>query len=584
MIRKISVEKTDRRKYTPTVIRDDVKKQPSFTGLEALGNLAVKGMQYCEAEPMLNVTVLDLSTAIIPRSIIETVAASKQTDENGNPVLDENGKQKRKFNILAGFEALRREGSGLLINCILPGVFVMGAAKLFNNPIMGNKSNLVRNWADKATLTKLSEYYQGTGTENYSQMLKRMFNDLTGVDGKTMDKSFAKIYEQSPKEFDKIFDNLAKLAATEGKIDDNVLKAAINNIVEKTHISENIKFITNNPKQAYFNNSLESLMRNTVEVLHDAKNAGIESAEEFSKYITKAKKLVNYKSWAGMAVVIPLALAAQPINRWITHKTSGRKGAPIYNDEEERILSHEEKGKLLKQKFISIGSMLGLSWLSMMKMPNLGMLEFKKFFPSMDQARIVSTATFASRMGASEDFNDLRESTVRDLATFSSFYFLGDYAAKAIASVIEKFNPDIKLLNELKPLKEGANPLQKFWHWTKNTTIKTSGELTSEKATNLRSCCQFGNLFFSLMALGLFIPLINRIQTNKKEQARKAGLAQNATASTSSTKSSQAAACCGATAKGGASSDKSDNIASENGFGMNLVDKKSTAFGAFFNS
>ena len=331
--------------------------------------------------------------------------------------------------------------------------------------------------------------------------------------------------------------------------------------------------------------SLESLLKNTVEVLHDAKKVGIESAPDFAKYIEKAKKLVKWKSLGGLAVVLPLAVSAQPINRWITHLTAGKKGAPIYNDDQERILPPDEKAKLLKQKFISIGSMLGLSWLSMMfKIPNMRMLEFKKFFPSMDQARIVSTATFASRMGASEDFNDLRESTVRDLATFASFYFLGDYAAKAIASTIEKYKPDIKLTNELKPQKENANIFEKMWHWTKYTTLKSTGELTSSRAANWRSVCQFGNLLFSLMALGAFIPLINRIQTNRKEQARKIRLAQEASIAQSASASSGATAS-GASMKGAAAGKSSSATqASDNGFGMNLIDKKSTAFGAFFNS
>ena len=580
MISKISVEKTKRNSsYTPKTRRDYMTKTPSFTGLESLGNLAVKAMQHCEAEPMLNVTVLDLTTAIIPRSIIETVAASKVTDENGKPVMDENGKQKRKFNFMAGFEALRRESSGLLINCLLPGFFVMGAAYFMNNPIMGKKSNLIRNWSDKRTLDVLNNYYKGTGVGNYTDMIKQMFLDLKGVDGKVIDKSLAEIYEADPDAFNKIFKNLAEYANSES-YDKKALNKAIENIIEKTHISENIKFATNNPKGEYFGNSLESLIRNTVEVLHDAKKAGIESAEDFSKYINKAKKLVKYKSWGGMAIVLPLALAAQPINRWITHKTSGKKGAPIYNDDMERVLSSEEKNKLLRQKFISIGSMLGLSWLSMMKMPNLGMLEFKKFFPSMDQARIVSTATFASRMGASEDFNDLRESTVRDLATFSSFYFLGDYAAKGIATAIEKFNPNIKLINNLKPLKDNANPLEKFWHWTKHTALKSTGELTSKHSRDLRSWCQLGNLAFSLLALGVFIPTINRIQTNKKEQARKIQLAKE-----TATAAGHTTAGSGATIKGAASGTSSpDATASDNWFGMNLIDKKSTAFGAFFNS
>ena len=105
MISKISVEKTKRNSsYTPKTRRDYMTKAPSFTGLESLGNLAVKAMQHCEAEPMLNVTVLDLTTAIIPRSIIETVAASKVTDENGKPVMDENGKQKENLTLWQGLK------------------------------------------------------------------------------------------------------------------------------------------------------------------------------------------------------------------------------------------------------------------------------------------------------------------------------------------------------------------------------------------------------------------------------------------------------------------------------------------------
>ncbi|MBQ1612842.1 MAG: hypothetical protein II085_05140, partial [Alphaproteobacteria bacterium] len=186
MIRRISVENQKNKKYTPVKHRDNVTSSPAFTGLgSAVSNALIKGMQICEAEPMLNVTVLDLSTAIIPRSIIETVAASKVTDENGNPVYGENGKQKRKFNILAGFEAFRREGSGLLINCILPGAFVVGAAKLLNGPfkIMGknSKSNLTKNWADEATLNTINTYYKGTGTSNYFETIRNMFVDLKGA-------------------------------------------------------------------------------------------------------------------------------------------------------------------------------------------------------------------------------------------------------------------------------------------------------------------------------------------------------------------------------------------------------------------
>jgi hypothetical protein len=64
----------------------------------------------------------------------------------------------------------------------------------------------------------------------------------------------------------------------------------------------------------------------------------------------------------------------QYINRWITENVSGVKGAPIYDDfGKENSLTNNERAKegLLKQKLISISSMLGVSLLSMMKMPSM---------------------------------------------------------------------------------------------------------------------------------------------------------------------------------------------------------------------
>ena len=173
----------------------------------------------------------------------------------------------------------------------------------------------------------------------------------------------------------------------------------------------------------------------------------------------------------------------QYINRWITEKSSGVKGAPIYDDfgkdQDEEIRAKAKEG-LFKQKLISISSMVGVALLSMMKKPTLGMLEFKGIFPTMDQARIISTTTFASRMAAADDKNELAEATVRDIATFSSMYFLGDYVAKATATAIQK-KTGITLLNDTKPLKGDENALKKFWHWVKDVNIKSSEEVIGKK-------------------------------------------------------------------------------------------------------
>ena len=186
--------------------------------------------------------------------------------------------------------------------------------------------------------------------------------------------------------------------------------------------------------------------------------------------------------------------------------------------------------------------MLGVSLLSMMKMPSMNMLEFKGMFPTMDQAIIISTATFASRMAAADDKNELAEATVRDIATFSSLYFLGDYAAKGAATIIQN-KTGVVLLNETKKLKENANIFQKSWHWIKNINIKSSEEVFSntaekltkqnkiitdadkeiikkeiKKAKNLRSACQIANLGVSLALLGIIIPIFTRNNTKKRHE------------------------------------------------------------------
>jgi hypothetical protein len=169
----------------------------------------------------------------------------------------------------------------------------------------------------------------------------------------------------------------------------------------------------------------------------------------------------------------------------------------------------------------------------LMDRPSLKMFQFKNIFPTMDQARIISASTFSSRLAASEDSSELWESTIRDIATFSSFYFLGDYAAKGIATYLEKTNKDgIKLINRLKPSKDTDNAIQRFWNWAKHTKIKSTDELGSiadkalrAKAKNLRALCQWGNIAFSLLSLGVFIPIYTRTQINRKKQLQEKNMA-----------------------------------------------------------
>ena len=177
MIRNVELGSIDKNSNPRIAAKPENKKQVAFTGV---GEMVLQGIQLCEKNPMLNVTFLDCTTAIFPRTFFETFIGSKRKDENGQ-------EQKRKLNLFGGFEAFRRESSGLIINCIIPSFIVIGLAKLLNRPIMGNfnKSNLTRSWANGEAIDKIKKYFEASKGETKHQRvvntLKTMINDIEAI-------------------------------------------------------------------------------------------------------------------------------------------------------------------------------------------------------------------------------------------------------------------------------------------------------------------------------------------------------------------------------------------------------------------
>ena len=519
MINKISVETERRNSIQAQRQTEKVQQNPNFKGL---GALALAGIQKCEQVPMINVAVIDMLSAILPRTIVESMT-----------------------NWFAGFEAFRRESSGLFVNCLIPSFITLGIAKLLNPAFMPKGVNMSRSWASVDMIQKASEYYEeASSKDKVQESLKKLIGNIEGIDGDKHVK-FAEILKEDTENYARQLAEISRkdiknweMRKEVGKITDEIIK--------RTKVSDHITVEKVNAQ------SVNSMLEDSVKFFREFQRTdGKMAIEEFAK---KNKNLVRTKSLLGLAVVLPLAASMQYINRWITGKVSGTKGAPIYDDfakGKDNIEENPEAKKgLLKQKFISIGSMLAVSLLSLTKMPNMKMLDFKGMFPTMDQARIISTTTFASRMAAADDKNELAEATVRDIATFASLYYLGDVAAKGAATIIQN-KTGVKLLNDMKPLEGNEGLWKRFKHWMKDVNIKTSNEVVSkteealkgakptkeqaeiikkelEKAVNYRSYCQVTNLGVSLALLGLIIPIFTRRKTKKNhEQALKLAQEQN---------------------------------------------------------
>ena len=514
MISKISVEDRNlNSKYNSVPKKNLEAKNPNFKA--GPWDAILLGVQACEKNPMINVAVIDMFSAILPRTFVESMT-----------------------NWFAGFEALRRESSGLIVNCLIPSVITLGVAKCLNNFIMPKGSNMSGCWADNELIDRATDIYKNSNAEDkVKDSLKEILANSEGTHGKEK-VLFKDVLSET--ELEKYADDLKKLVNREFKNEKGTsLKKEIEKLAQeiagKTHIYENITVKGGKEVKA---STIRTLLQDSVKFFKEYGKTSNIAIEDFAK---QSKKLVNSKSALGMLIVLPLAASMQYINRWITEKTSGVKGAPIYDDfgkEQNEEVKQKSKEGLLRQKFISIGSMLAVGFASMMKIPSWNMFQFKGIFPTMDQARIISTTTFASRMAAADDKNELAEATTRDIATFLSLYFLGDYAGKATATMIEK-KTGVMLLNDTKPIEKDANIFKKFWHWVKDVQIKSSEEVISKtkealkgatptaeqqkqitkeikRAGNLRSACQIANIGVSLILLGLVIPIWTRSKTRKK--------------------------------------------------------------------
>lgn len=496
-------------------------KEQTFKGGNFL-DLATKGLELCDKYPMIGVAVTDSVATDVPRVVVDL----------------------KKTGVPAAAETFRREFSGLFVNCLMPSFIVLGVGKLFNKPIMGNlfpKTNMSSSWADGASLDKFVSIFKSvkdpssskTTKEEISSFIKTTISSLEGLDGSNWIKFSEKI---APEKLDEITGTVveAVYGETKGKKHTKeLLSKACSMIADSTHATQTLRFQGTNE---IFGSNLQELIRDQINIARKFGDDAVRNnLDAFKK---QATKLVNTKSLLGLGIIIPIAMSIQSINRAMTRKKYNQKGAPIYNDFEKggtyKEMNENEKKSFFGKKLLAGASFVGLALLSMMKKPSLPMFQFKGMFPTVDQCRWIATSTFVSRIFASEDENELRESTVRDMASFAGLYFLGDYAAKIAASTIEKIKPNVKLLNRNYTKNADDSVFKKVGNWVRRTSLKSFDEVLPN-AKNMRSVCQLASLGFSIISLGVLLPAYNRKVTEKKvaqaklkeQQAQKANSEQS---------------------------------------------------------
>ena len=112
-----------------------------------------KFFQLCDDVPMIGVAVTDSIATDVPRTLVDL----------------------KQVGVPAAAETARREFSGLIVNCLIPGAFVYGAAKLVNDGYMRDFTNFQKrpvnissSWANGESISNIVgvwKEYTGIGKD-----------------------------------------------------------------------------------------------------------------------------------------------------------------------------------------------------------------------------------------------------------------------------------------------------------------------------------------------------------------------------------------------------------------------------------
>ena len=317
----------------------------SALGFTGVVDGAVHVLKALNEQPMLSVAVTDTVATNIPRTAVDFKTTGPA----------------------AGFETLRREFSGLAVNCLMPSFFVLGAAKLVNSYFMKDFKgvDMSPSWANSETIDTLKNIYQnsinssnGDVRAEAQNFVKQTLEGLEGLKGKEWVDYAGKLASEDGKKAVDILTDALLNPSMGKKQTKAAIKDALKLVSGQTEAVETIRF-----KDAgkNFGSNLADLLRDQVDLGRKFATASVKN--NLDGFASAAKKMVNTKSVMGLAVVIPLAMSMQYINRAITRHKYKKTGAPIYKDfeKENRTLTPEEQKRLNRNKPICAAMMVGLA-------------------------------------------------------------------------------------------------------------------------------------------------------------------------------------------------------------------------------
>ena len=523
------------------------KKQPKFKGL------VDTSFRYLATNQAIGANGVDVAFMVIPRTTTDMIGRGPA----------------------AGLETARREASGTanhsligaygiasgLVAATLLGIdkkFGTNVNKIFVAPetldiLAQNKANQIKNNKSqidylKETLSNLKAYNpkaDGADAEGYVKLSKETVEELA--------QKLNKVFSESGMEYSKW--NSGKTA--------NSIQSFINSITEKTGVQAKYILESSDKKTksvTELRTFLEDLYKvsetfnkeNVANAFKDQvkNNKGIDE----NVFLKSMKRFMKSRAMAGFAIATGIGMSIQPLNVYLTKKKTGSDG---FVGVEGRSKDNSTGFKVMKGAAAAGFLGLTLGTLGTGIKGFMDKMAFKGFWPTISQLKGIYGLTIISRLLATRDKDELRESITKDTLGFLSWLVLGDVVNRITAEKLDKsvmnrteevanknfwkrvFGSTLKTRDEILIEALAQNGVDTVKKDGEKTIAKTFKELmkdldklpeqvrkTTKKRLGTLNKAQLAGYAFSGLVLGLGIPNLNIYITNKLEQKRKAKLAE----------------------------------------------------------
>ena len=418
----------------------------------------LRGLKWMKDNPAAAACGVDFVSMVGPRSVLEAKERGKQS----------------------GIETFIREFSSLSIHAGM-GYIGYGSACCISdkfNKKYGIKAQNI--FASGDTIQNMFEIWKKSGYKS-AEFFKYFLKNLKGLNGSSWKNISNNDIEKFAYDLETIANKTGKLETASGRNKSDLQKEIKNlksvlsaKITKNTGANSSFKLSALNGSKE-ISGTLQELNDNAVSLANVFKT---KTKEELPDFIKNLKKNKSLSTIIGLGITSLLSISVQPINRMLTKKRTGNDGFVGVDSNEN---DNSTEFKVMKTLAGIAFPIFSISTIGCKFKDLLSNIQFNSKIPSINQFKFIYGFTISSRLFASRDGNELRESLIKDTLGFSTWLLFGDFVSK----LTTRFLGGKELINNPIEKNKQKNSFKYAKDWLMKSSVKSFQEILLPKSKNI---------------------------------------------------------------------------------------------------